>query len=727
MTEEITKIKFAGRKWKRIIIFIVAISLIVLIVPPVLNKIAESKVKEQLEKLAPLATVKYSSIYTDLFASSLSINDLSVKFQPDSSNSNHHSFYFSKVDFTGMNFLKALVSKELLIDELKLEKGAVLFDQFLLDKKDSAVYELMSRMPFKEISINHLETDETNVWTHSGGENKLLLRGQMNIDNIDINNTQQSYTSNSLHFGAVQCNITDVNYSVPSLHQTLQVKQLLLDSRKGILRIDSLKITPGAVNNAAKHQAFISSIELSKFDALKLKDKQLVAGTILINKCDADVFNTNSIQRDTENEKSSAIDINQILNEVKIDSLIIENSSLKLEGAFANNFKSYQEDIGLKNFSVNHLLVAETNVKLNSENQCKIKTIEITGLNKHFNSSINYSSIELNVSNISYSIPHAYRTVQIKNVTANSKEKLVKIEGLKISTQYSKYECGRRLGRQADYIEASVPFTEISGLNFKQLSQKRVVADKIMIDECKLYFFRDRRLPRELKEQPMPNGYLNQIPIEVRVNKFEIKNASILSEEFPKVGDQAGYLAINKVNVSMSPMLNHPTENDPTYSDTYVEASIMNAGFIQANIHAPLRKNIYFIKGVIKDLDLPKLNPSAENLGRFHIESGVLNFLDFHFTATEKKASGEIIGEYHDLIIDRLKPKNNEKEVAKMPTFFLKHVIIRKNKDKSLDVKKRTGEIDYKRDPTRLVTFYFLKSLLSGIRASFTLGFLLPE
>jgi len=246
------------------------------------------------------------------------------------------------------------------------------------------------------------------------------------------------------------------------------------------------------------------------------------------------------------------------------------------------------------------------------------------------------------------------------------------------------------------------------------------------MDESKIYFFRDRRLPRQLKEQPMPNGYLDKIPIAVRVNTLQINNASVVSEEFPKVGDQAGYLVIDKVNIAMSPMLNHPTKNDPVYSDTHVEGSLMNAGLIQATIHAPLRKNTYFIKGVIKNLDLPRLNPSAENLGRFHIESGVLNFLYFHFTATEEKATGEIIGEYHDLLIDRLKGKN-EKKVAKVPTFFLKHIIIPKDKDKSLNVKERTGKIEFERDPTRLVTFYFLKSLLSGIRASVDLGFLLPQ
>jgi len=360
-------------------------------------------------------------------------------------------------------------------------------------------------------------------------------------------------------------------------------------------------------------------------------------------------------------------------------------------------------------------------------NQFKIKKIEIANLNKSFDSSFKYSSIECNISNINYSIPNNYRRIHINELIADSKKALMKIDDLKIATEYSKFEFGKKLGHQADYIEATVPEIEISQLNYDQLLSKKLVADEITINNSNIYFFRDRRLPRQLKQQPMPNGYLKQIPIEVRINTFKINNASIVSEEFPKAGNQSGYLAIDKVNIAMSPVLNHPYENDAPYSETYVKGSIMNAGTIEATIQGPLRKNIYFIKGVIKDLDLPKLNPSAENLGRFHVKSGILNVLDFHFTATEEKATGEIVGEYHNLLIDRLKEKSGEKKVAKVPTFLLKHLIIPKDKDESLNVKKRTGKIDYKRDPTRMVSFYFLKSLLSGIRESFTLGFLLPE
>lgn len=114
---------------------------------------------------------------------------------------------------------------------------------------------------------------------------------------------------------------------------------------------------------------------------------------------------------------------------------------------------------------------------------------------------------------------------------------------------------------------------------------------------------------------------------------------------------------------------------------------------------------------------------SAENLGKFHIEPGLLNELDFHFTATEKKATGQIIGEYHDLVIDKLTSKQEEKKIAKVPSFFLKYLIIPKNKDKSMDVSRRTGKISYNCDPTRFMSYYFLKGFIRWYKIRFCLGF----
>jgi len=141
----------------------------------------------------------------------------------------------------------------------------------------------------------------------------------------------------------------------------------------------------------------------------------------------------------------------------------------------------------------------------------------------------------------------------------------------------------------------------------------------------------------------------------------------------------------------------------------------------------PLHKGApYEVEGAFHDLDVTMLNNPAENLGQLHLESGLLNSLDFQFKMGEERATGKIVGEYHDLVVDKLKEKNGQLKTDKLKSFALKKLIIPTDKDKSLPVSKRTGKVDYKRDKDRYFSYYLLPSLLVGVKSSFSLGFLLP-
>jgi hypothetical protein len=397
---------------------------------------------------------------------------------------------------------------------------------------------------------------------------------------------------------------------------------------------------------------------------------------------------------------------------------VLARQNVHFFNALINTIRLSRAKVWLHSDKVNHMLVTGDVV---------INKAELLSPNKSGSNQFRLEAITCNFSDINYPLPDDLYTVQINRFVIDSRKEIMRMNSLKLIPRYGKLEFGRRLGRQADRVNATIAEIEILKLDVLQLIHKKLIADKVILDNCNVHVFRDRNLPRQLKQQPMLNDYLERFPLGVRINTFRINNASVVSEEYPKGGTQPGFLKIEKINLSMSPVFNHLNNKGPGYSDTYVEGSIMNSGTIHATIRAPLKENVYSVKGTIKNLDLSTLNPSAESLGKFHVESGVLNNLDFHFTATEVKATGEIVGEYHNLIIEKLKVKNGIKKTAKVPTFFLKHLIIPKNKDKSMNVARRTGKIDYKRDPTRVVTFYLLKSLLSGIRASFGLGFLLPK
>jgi len=742
--DEANKKKQRWSKWQVMTFWIIGILIAVLPGMVILNKVVENKVKEKLEQLSPLAKVSFSSIQANLFTSSLSINDLSIKLNPDTADQQHqHLLKFSKAEFSGFDFFKAMFNKKLSVNKLRLEKGDIKFDEVLLNQNDSAQYDFSSRLPFKSISINHFEIAESNVWLHSEKENKLMLKGEIGIDKININDFNKLSFANNFHFAAIECNMNEINYPFPDGFHTLQIKKLVINSKKSLLKIDSLKIIPQdrgsepgkTIKLKTNHiETAIASIEISKFNIARLFDKEFSAGKVLIN--ESNVLITGSLNKGFLSGSMHAAYLTKLPLKISIDTFKISHALFvykKIAGGKLRESLKEQKNIpDSLNFGktlIHHFEIAETNVKLltGQENQFKIERISLDELEGSSKESFHFAAVECSISGINYSIPGSYYKLAVDRLLVDSKMALLRVADLKIGCTYSKYMLGKKLGHQADYLETTIPRIEISKLDVMEITHKKLIADKLIIDNSSIYAFRDRRLPRELKEQPMLLGYLRQMPFEVRVNTFKINNAIAVSEEFPKVGTQTGMLKIERINLSMSPLLNHPHKNDPNYSNTYLEASIMDAGTIQASIHSPITRNIYHIKGAIKNLNLPKLNPSAENLGRFHIESGVLNDLDFQFTATEEKAYGEIVGEYHDLVIDRLKEKNGVKKVAKVPTFFLKHVIIPKNKDKSMSVEKRTGKIDYKRDPTRLVTFYFLKALLSGIRASFDLGFLLPQ
>jgi hypothetical protein len=329
------------------------------------------------------------------------------------------------------------------------------------------------------------------------------------------------------------------------------------------------------------------------------------------------------------------------------------------------------------------------------------------------------------ITNVSGIIPGQQYDLHLHEIRFDTKSSSLELDSLKIIPWYGKIEFGEKLGHQVDHVDASIASIKCNNIDLFTLPNKKLVADKIVINGVNVYVYRDRRLPRTLTERPMPVASIEEMPVTLRVKSLSINNTFVTYEEFPKDGKQTGILKIEKFHGTLSPLINHYKPHGQEYIEMHSEASIMGSGTVIANMRMPLDSTKdYLADGSINNLDLTTLNSSAENLGGFRIESGILNSLSFHFDLSNEKSTGKIIGEYHNLIADEL--KKNSKDIDKFKTFALQKIIIPKNKDKSLAVSKRTGNVDYKRDPTRYPSYYLLKSLLKGIKSSFKFGFLLP-
>jgi hypothetical protein len=362
------------------------------------------------------------------------------------------------------------------------------------------------------------------------------------------------------------------------------------------------------------------------------------------------------------------------------------------------------------------------------EGSLDIRSIHLDDVNKPVDTAnLHYGAVKVMAKNVVYLVPDTYERLRLKNMELNSADSTLHIESVRIDPTVSQEEVGRIKHTQTDVVEGLSEGIEVSGLRFRDLMGHKLVADKIVIHRNNLHVFRDRRLPRDESGKPLPVDFLKNQPVTIRVRSVKFGATTFAYEEFPAKGDQTGTLRIVGLKGSLTPLINHPVEGDPAYMTLVSEGSLMGSGTVTATTKMPLRKGgAYGVEGVFRELDVTKLNPSAENLGGIHLKSGILNSLAFQFDMTAEKSTGKIVGEYHNLVVQKLKGLKEPKKVDKMKSFALKAFIIPLNKDRSLPESKRTGKVDYKRDPSRMFSYYLLHSLLVGVKSSFSLGFLLP-
>lgn len=709
--------------WRRLIYCLIGLITLVFAGNIIVNRAIEGKIKQQLGALAPYADIRFDKAQVNLFKFSLSMQNVKLSVYPDTADKQHaHTATFTAIDAVGINFFKALFSKKMGIYSLQLTGGNILLDSVLLFKRDLPHYNVLAYMPFSSVDISHINVSTATINMRNGSTTTQVLTG-----NIKVSNIQVSKGNAAVQYGDITANMQQVQLTIPGLQHTLQIKSAAFNSSSQQLQVDSLQVSVSKGVNKdtlpVRMQLTIPSATVNGFNMA-----QVQAGNVIMN--DVTLTNSNINVTTGSSLKTILRPLTPYLPQVKtvnVNALTVKNADIKASLGGNISSASILLDSALPQpVAVDNIHIQSTKLllQMDGKKQCTIDDLNITNVHTVNNKNIAFDEVNAKLSHISTAMPGSFNVIQVNKLALNSKEQALEAEGIKIIPQYGKYELGNKLGHQADYIEGSIAGLAISGLQVKQLAQQQLQAGNISVNKCNVYIFRDRRLPRLNKVQQLPVAFMKKLPVQLDVKKVVVKNAAVAYEEFPKDGNKTGTLKVVDMNMSIYPLTNNPKIAAGMHN--HVEASIMGSGTVNADIFMPLASDSeYYVNGAINNLSLTELNSSAENLGKFHIESGLLDNLSFRFWLNEEKAHGKIVGEYHNLVLDKL--KGNNKKKAAIPTVALKTIIIPKNKDKSLPEKKRTGIIRYENDPTRFFSFYLVKSLLSGVRDSFTFGFLLPK
>jgi len=672
-----------SRKIKRVVRVSIIVCLVLITGYFILNAVIRKQIRQQFSNLSPSLTINFSDTHVNLLSSFVSFDSLDIHFIPYNNRQDEHHYYFSTVSLNGISFLKFLFGRKLEVTNLLLDNGNLQLDSFLLDKKDSAQSKILNEIkwPFKKLYVGNMELKNARVLLHSENSDRQIAGVNMRCKGVSISKPGKKPSIDD-----IDLRLSGINYRSPGY--VIRVPEVTISSNKKILESDSLHVS--AIGKD-QNEITISALRMTGFDVMKLLDEKiLVANTLTVDKGKVVV---------NKNGRSKIPTLPFDLRKIEIDN--VQGKDLSVAYKDKLNECHFTADIWLNKADIDPSF----------------------DINK-----TKFGSVDGNVRGFHYS-GNNYHDVELKSINISSSKKLMQITGINIKPRIGKYEFGKKLGHQADWMQADISKVDIIRPDFNKLLHQKLFADKIRISESNAYIFRDRRLPRPQKNIPLPVDIIKEFSLDVRVKTFELAPSVVEYEEYPKSGyGKTGILRIEKINLTLSPLITDPTPSDPAYMMMDVEGSIMGSGTTHSVIGMPLQKNKpYYVKGAIERLELTKLNSSSENLGKIRIKSGFLDFLSFDFTMTEQRSTGKIIGAYHHLIIQQLKKHTTEKNVADFASFALRHAIIPLNKDASLPERKRTGKVDYQRDPTRMVSYYLLQSLLMGVKKSFTLGFLLPK
>jgi hypothetical protein len=276
-------------------------------------------------------------------------------------------------------------------------------------------------------------------------------------------------------------------------------------------------------------------------------------------------------------------------------------------------------------------------------------------------------------------------------------------------------------GKEHDYIDATIPEVNISGISWFVYPRPALMIDRITtIFYMNLY--RDKRYPfREVKDKKLPSHLLQSLPFELMVDTILVKKSYVKYEEHPEEGDAPGNIFFDDLYATIHHLNNNPMLRQPITMTTM--ARFMGNGNLNAHFTFPFDTTApYTVSGALENMPLALMNPMLIPAAKAKIERGRMKKLSFDFSYTPEGSSGEVMLNYDDLKILTLRETGKDEEkVSHLKTLLLNTFIIKKNMNEDMEADERTGKIDFARDPLRSVFNLWWKSILSGVKSAYNL------
>jgi len=389
--------------------------------------------------------------------------------------------------------------------------------------------------------------------------------------------------------------------------------------------------------------------------------------------------------------------------------------------------------ISTLNLQINHLFFNKINLSLRDHLSAKSYFIKDGFLNVYdlkvakqdtLSSSI-LNHFDFEAEELRMVSPDSMYTFIASKINASETTKILATDSFTVHPNWAGYDFTARSEFVSDRIEAV--FSPVLVHNFSAaalIKSKSLVCTLIEIGNLNLNVFRDNRRKSRHLNNPVFQKMIYNYPGAINIDSIALLKGTINYTEHARQANEAGKISFTDVNVKLYNISNDTiNKREKAYLKLKANTLLMGKSKLSVQLKSEIfdLRNTFSVIGTLSEMDARELNPILEKNSFISVKSGIIDAMNFNFTANNDKATGVMTLRYHDLDVAVINKRTEKTSAIKerLSSYMANIKILDSNPLPGEKV--RTGIIDYERDPEKFLFNYSFKSILSGIKSSLVL------
>lgn len=436
-------------------------------------------------------------------------------------------------------------------------------------------------------------------------------------------------------------------------------------------------------------------------------DKILNADLIFIDNPELTIVNKRYAYNDTVKvgkPKTPYQIIKKTFKELHIDSIALKNISL----TYINKSNPVTKKTALKNLDIN------------------IADVLIDSLSAQDSSRFYYTKgVEVTVNNYKIATPDNLYEAQVDKIYFSTAKRNIVLDKVSFLPRYNKTLFYKKRGTAGDIFSLKFKKIAINGIDLQRfLRDQKLYAGSLDLDKADIEIYNNKAYKgrKTVKLGKDPHQALQQVALDMKLNRLNIKNSSIIYKEANAKTGFTGEISFKNTSGYILNMTNDaPAKKLNKYMRAHINTRFMNAGNLNVNFKFDLTSptGAFNYNGTLGKFDGRVLDKLVKPLALVHVKSADVQKLHFNVNASNYAGKGQLEFYYKNLNVDLLKKETGVRKLQNQGLIStIANTLVIKDDNPDSKGRFRPGPINIARDPKMSFFSFLYKALLDGLKPS---------